>query len=54
LAEESDSLYAPDGSDVEKILASLIGERDKPKVVVFLGAGSIGRWAKEVTAKLLS
>jgi len=54
LAEESDSLYASDESAVEKILSSLIEEGDRPKVVVFLGAGSIGRWAKEVVAKLLS
>jgi len=50
LAKESNSLYAEE-SEVAKLLKELL-KGENPKVVVFLGAGSIGRWCKEIVNRL--
>jgi len=50
LAKESNSLYVEE-SEVAKLLKELL-KGENPKVVVFLGAGSIGRWCKEVVNRL--
>jgi len=52
LAKESNSLYA-DEERVEDLLKELL-KGGKPKVVVFLGAGSIGRWSKKIVKNLLN
>ncbi len=51
LARDSSSLYGADENEVENLLRFLLKDK-QPKVIVFLGAGSIGRWAKEVVTKL--
>ncbi|HIP86082.1 MAG TPA: UDP-N-acetylmuramate--L-alanine ligase [Aquifex sp.] len=51
LAKDSSSLYGADENEVENLLSFLIKDGE-PKVVIFLGAGSIGRWAKEIASKL--
>ncbi|NPB05618.1 MAG: UDP-N-acetylmuramate--L-alanine ligase [Aquificae bacterium] len=52
LAAESGSLYAETPDEVAELLERLLAEGDG-KLVVFLGAGSIGRWAGEVVSRLL-
>ncbi len=52
LATETDNLYAKTPEEIENLLKELLKGEGK-KVVVFLGAGSIGRWCKEVVSNLL-
>ena len=52
LAADSHSFFAPTEETVLELLKLLLRE-EKPKVVVFLGAGSIGRWSKEIVSQLL-
>ena len=52
LAGDSNSFFAPTEETVLELLKLLLRE-EKPKVVVFLGAGSIGRWSKEIVSLLL-
>jgi len=51
LAKDSNSLFAETVEDIKNLLKDLLKDK-KTKVVVFLGAGSIGRWGKEVIAYL--
>ena len=51
LAEDSNSLYAEGKEEIIPLLEGLIKEKN-PKVVVFLGAGSIGRWGREIVETL--
>ncbi len=48
LARESGALYASNEREVEKKLLKLLSETKKA-VVIFLGAGSIGKWSSRVT-----
>jgi len=51
LAKDSDSLYAQDKEGIFPLLRGLL-KGNTPKVVVFLGAGSIGGWSREIVEKL--
>jgi UDP-N-acetylmuramate--alanine ligase len=52
LASDSNSFFAPN-KEILKELLSLLLKDEKPKVVVFLGAGSIGKWAKEIVSDFI-
>ncbi len=52
LAKESNSLYAENQKEIETILKRFLKEIDKPALVIFLGAGSIGKWSKEIVENL--
>jgi UDP-N-acetylmuramate--alanine ligase len=52
LAADSKSFFAPN-KEILKELLQLMLKDEKPKVIVFLGAGSIGRWAKEIVSEFL-
>ena len=51
LAEDSNSLYAKGKGEIIPLLRDLIRGKT-PKVVVFLGAGSIGGWSREILETL--
>jgi UDP-N-acetylmuramate--alanine ligase len=52
LAKESESLFAEGKKEIEKTLKEVLKKIDKPTLVVFLGAGSIGKWSKEIVENL--
>ncbi len=52
LAEESGSLFGENPEKIASLLKELLSERENKKVVVFLGAGPIGRWSREVLKRL--
>jgi UDP-N-acetylmuramate-alanine ligase len=52
LAKECGQLYAENKEKLENHLKELLTKDKKPKVVVFLGAGSIGRWGREIFKRL--
>jgi UDP-N-acetylmuramate--alanine ligase len=52
LAKECGHLYAENEIELEKLLKKVITKDKKPLVVVFLGAGSIGRWGREIFKRL--
>ena len=51
LAKDSNSLYTEGKGEIIPLLKSLIKGKT-PKVVVFLGAGSIGKWGREIVRNL--
>ncbi len=53
LASDSGSFYASSPKEIEELLKELLGGSEK-KIVVFLGAGSIGRWCREITDNLIN
>jgi len=52
LAKESSSMFAEGKEELKEILNEVLKRNEKPLLVVFLGAGSIGMWCREIIGSL--